>query len=223
MIFDMGHFVQACTYTGRIVVDGRSYDAGGQFAGARDRSWGVRPLADFPMPGNSSRRPVQMHIWANPQFDDCAYFVYFHEGLEEVALAGGIAGGPQDGRRWVALEHSFQHAPELREHVAGTITLTDDHGDKHVLRTSQLLPGIYLKGGGYNSTQGKYLGALETGEAWPIKGASVDELASYGADGGLNDQLARFCTDDGREGFGILETQIQDEHPRYPRLTPPAS
>src|SRR5215203_5537857 len=53
VIFDMGHFVQSCSYSGWMKIGGLTYE-GDDFLGVRDRSWGVRPLAGIPQPGNAT-------------------------------------------------------------------------------------------------------------------------------------------------------------------------
>lgn len=215
-IFDMGHFVQSCMYRGRIVIGGKSFELD-NFLGVRDRSWGVRPLAGMPMPANSGS-PYAMHFWFNAQFDDSTYFIFYVEDAsgDVLKLEGGIAGGSRNGRSWTDLEYSLEFDEEIRTHVHGLLRATDDSGENHEIVIDRALPGIFLSGAGYGTTQGKFMGNHDEGERWDVVNAPASTLAQYGADGGIQDQLARFTLQDGTIGYGMMEYSFGPAYKRYP-------
>jgi hypothetical protein len=218
VIFDMGHFVQSCSYAGTVTIGGVTY-SGSDLLGVRDRSWGVRPLAGIPQPGNASIKRA-LHFWWNPQFSDSAFFLYNNEDPDggPMKLDGGIVGGRYDGRTWVAMDHSLTFDPGSQLFRGGEFTLTDDHGDQHRLTVEPALPGLYLLGGGYGGlSQGKFMGDHDEGEVWDLSAASDDELARY-VNGGQSptDKPALFTKEDGEQGYGMAEYSIRPDYRRYP-------
>jgi hypothetical protein len=199
-------------------VNGSTHQLDG-WLGMRDRSWGVRGgVAGVPVPGGAQARGSGgrgLHFWLTPQFQDSSYFIFYQEDEhgEQSYIDGGIMGGPLAGRRWTRLEHDVQFVDGTMVHASAEYRLHDDAGDVHELTSKLALPGIYLSGAGYGTTQGRHLGNHQEGERWDLVNAPAKVLNSYGLGA---DQLAVFeC--DGKQGYGIVEHAISPDHPRYKR------
>jgi hypothetical protein len=91
---DYTRFCQSGTWSGTIVVDGERIDVAS--AGARDRSWGVRPIGKHDRQPHVPARPPQFFwVWSTAQFDDGSF--YFHNQAE--------ADGTPINRRAVLVHH----------------------------------------------------------------------------------------------------------------------
>ncbi len=216
LVFDYATFVQAVTYRGRIRIGERTIESD-DLVGCRDRSFGLRPVGGIPMPAGASS-PFGCHYWLNPQFEDSAYFVLYTESNDgdQLSIDGGIAGGKYDGRHFVALEHDLTLRDGIRVHREGVIRLTDDTGYVHELQTQAALPGLYLLGGGYFSTQGKPLGDHEEGEKFDVASEDPYVLSQYLADFGADQPALYTLSETGEQGYGILEYQFGPNHKKYP-------
>jgi hypothetical protein len=221
LVFDYATFVQSATYSGRIRIGDRTIESD-DLVGCRDRSFGVRPVGGLPLPAGA-RMPFGSHYWLNPQFENSAYFVLYTESDsgEQLSIDGGIAGGPYDGRRFVALEHDLTLRDGVRVHERGVIRLTDDAGNVHELQTQAALPGIYLVGGGYFGKQGKPFGDHDEGEKFEVASADPAVLSRYRADLGADQPALYTLAETGEQAYGMLEISFGPDLQRYPAHTFP--
>ena len=215
--YDMSHYTQSGRCSGWLEIAGSRWEVTpDRFYSHRDRSWGVRDIARIGRTGRETGGIKRgLHIWAPIQFEDRCVFVYYQEDLDGKAAHLGGAVHYENGRRsapWVQIEHDIVVDPVTHIHRSGTLLLTDADGVRMEIQTEQLLPGIYLKGMGYDS-HGVYKGDFDiAGESWEVD-AGPDKMREFGESA---DQLARFSCN-GEKGYGIFEHMVSRNHPRYRR------
>jgi hypothetical protein len=216
VMWDYETFVQAVTYAGTIRIGDRTFESDG-FSGCRDRSFGLRPVGGIPLPAGAAV-PHGAHFWLNPQFEDSSYFVLYMETNtgDPLLIEGGIRGGKYDGRRFTKMEHDLTLRSGTRIHEHGTVQLTDDLGHVHELHTEAALPGLYLRGGGYFSSQGKPVGDLAEGDTYDITSEDPEVLAPYLANYGADQPAHYTLAETGERGFGMLEYQFGHDYQVHP-------
>lgn len=219
VVSDVSRFAQVGVWEGSLEVAGQTYSVTPDtWRGARDRSWGVRPVGEAEPPGIRVKDLAQgthgfFHQWLPMQFDDFVIKVQFDELFdgtrtqEESVKVHNLGTGKPDehmGRP----EIDITYVPGTREIEAAVLTLAGT-GDGPRTITSTPLRTLYLKAGtGYMPHEGWGHGYYQ-GES-KVEGMTFD-VSTPGARAqwsGLNETLARFELDTGEVGYGLHENMV---------------
>lgn len=215
---DVSRYAQVGTWEGALEVGGTTHvvtpDA---WKGARDRSWGVRPVGEAEPPGIRAKAFLSgthgfFHQWLPMQFDDFVVKVQFDELFdgtriqeESVLVWNDGSGRPDDhlGRPDI----DITYVPGTREIERAVLTLDGPTGRRTI--TSTPLRTVYLKAGtGYMPHDGWghgfYQGPLKV-EGLTFDLSTAEARARWS---GLNETLARFELDTGEVGFGLHENMV---------------
>ena len=166
---DVSRYAQVGVWEGSLEVAGQHvHVTPDTWKGARDRSWGVRPVGEAEPPGIRAKDFMQgthgfCHHWLPMQFDDFVIKVQFDELFdgtrtqeESVKVhnlgterARGALGRP---------DIDINYIPGTREIEHAVLTLTKPDGETRTV-TSTPLRTLYLKAGtGYRRTTGGVTG-----------------------------------------------------------------
>lgn len=216
---DVSRFAQVGVWEGELEVAGRSYSVTpDRWKGARDRSWGIRPVGEPEPPGIRVKDFAAgthgfFHQWLPMQFDDFVIKVQFdelHDGTriqEESVKVYNLGSGRPDepmGRP----EIDITYVPGTREIERAVLRLTRPDGEVRTV-TSTPLRTLYLKAGtGYMPHEGWGHGYYQGPSK--VEGLTFD-MSTPGARAqwsGLNETLARFELDTGEVGYGLHENMV---------------
>jgi hypothetical protein len=214
---DVSRYAQVGTWEGTLEVAGSTYEVTpDRWKGARDRSWGVRPVGEAEAPGIRVKDVVAgqagfFHNWLPMQFDDHMLKVQIDEEYdgtrvqeESVRVWSDPARAPEPmGRPDVDI--AYQSG--TREIESATVSI--DHPDGKVQVRCTPLRTVYLfAGSGYKPEpdwgHGVYQGPLKVeGKVYDL---STPEARLAVA--GLNETLSRFEREDGQVGYGMHENLV---------------
>jgi hypothetical protein len=216
---DTSRYAQVGHWEGQLQVAGQTYTVTpDRWQGARDRSWGIRPVGEGEPPGIRLKDLQQgtaglFHQWMPMQFDDFMLKVQFDEQWDGVRLLEEAVKIPNIG---VGGETESMGRPSIdiryisgsREIESAVISLEKKDGSKTRV-TSTPLRTVYLKAGsGYMPDgswgHGWYQGALKV-EGLTYDMSTFEERQKWA---GLNETLARFELDSGEVAFGLHENLI---------------
>lgn len=216
-VLDLTRMTQGGLWSGEVALAGEAFVIDG-WRGARDRSWGIRPLgARDPRPHAATGEPQWYWLWAPLHFDDCMLFFHTNddaagEGWNRAAVLVPADGSPPV--RLGAVRHAARYRPGSRQIAQASIVGTlPDGGELSVAIDCGAV--IYKQGEGYNHPvwgHGMYHGPsatdferVDTGSLDPNDFAQVHLQAVCSA------ELRR----PGREpvrGQGVLEQMIVGAH-----------
>jgi hypothetical protein len=232
VIQDVSRYAQVGVWEGTLSVAGRTFDVTpDRWKGARDRSWGVRPVGEREAPGIRSRQQQDgygfRHDWLPMQFDDHMLKIQVDQDadgnriVEEAARVWNIdAGGAIDhlGRP----EIDIDYISGTREMAGATVRTTDPDGKPIVIRNTPLRTLYLAAGSGYvpdgSWGHGYYQGPLKV-EGVVHDLSDPDVRRRYAI---LNETLCRFERDTGEVGFGMHENLFHGVHRPTGFLTPDA-
>ncbi len=221
-IFDTSRLAQTGVWSGRLQVGDRSFDvAPDRFWGARDRSWGVRPVGEPEPPGIRGTRPPAFSFWnyAPMQFPDFSILYIVQEEangrrvLEQAVRVyrNGIDREPEPlGRP----DHEFEFESGSRRVKRATLHFTEPDGRPLAVNVEPMLPLYVGIGTGYGFDadwrHGMYQGPLV------VQGLQLDLAKSEDATRlvGMIDSVARFEAN-GVVGYGLFEYMILGPYQRY--------
>ena len=220
-IQDVFRYAQVGAYTGTLTVAGTTYEVEpSTWWGARDRSWGVRPVGEPEAPGIAARDQVAgrgfFHQWLPMQFADGTMIkITIDEDQdgrrvnEEGEWVGPIDGADEP-RHIGTPQIEVELHPGSREVKRSVVSFTGPGGTPVGPRVTCIpLRTVYLKAGSGYSYDGKwghgvYQGPLVVEGVSHHLGAPSQRLdLSW-----LNETLCRFESDDGRVGYGMHENLI---------------
>jgi hypothetical protein len=212
-ILDASRFSQVGTWEGGLTVGGREFAVtGDRWSGARDRSWGIRPVGESEPAGRPSDDPTFGFWWVYLplRFESSMVIVIVQENPDGYRTLNTAKRVWPDGRieqlGWPAIDISYR--PGTREPQSARIGLKDGKSiDVEVLTSVPLHVG-----GGYAGdpdwAHGRWMGRDWTG-------TSVYDLTDPAVAGripfGVTDHLAR-VTMDGEEGWGMFEHSSMGRH-----------
>ena len=223
---DTSRYAQVGTWDGTLRVAGTDHDVSRDtWKGARDHSWGVRPVGDPEPPGivlkDYDANFGLWHNWLPMQFDDHLVKVSIDEDpqgqrLVEEAVripalgVDGTADGDEEqlGRPQVDIDY----LSGTREMASARVTFTDGPGEGLEIVNTPLRT-VYLKAGsGYMNDgtwgHGVYQGDLVVQGLTHEVGDPTERLEIAG----LNETLCRFETNDGQVGYGMHENMALGVH-----------
>jgi len=223
VIQDVTRYAQVGVWQGQLTVAGRTFDVTpDKWKGARDRSWGVRPVGEPEAPGIRSRQSQDgygfRHDWLPMQFDDHMLKVQVdedadgHRIVEEAARVWNIEHDrpiEELGRPEIDIEY----ISGTREMRSATVRTTDPEG-KPIVVTNTPLRTLYLAAGsGYVNVDGKwghgmYQGPLKVeGIVHDLSDPEVRRRFAI-----LNETLCRFELETGEVGYGMHENLFRGIH-----------
>lgn len=222
VIQDVSRYAQVGAWEGTLTAAGRTFEVTpDRWKGARDRSWGVRPVGEREAPGIRSRQAQDgygfRHDWLPMQFDDHMIKIQIDQDadgnriVEESARVWNLdAGGRVEhlGRP----EIDIDYLPGTREMAAATVRTTDPGGKPIVIRNTPLRTLYLAAGSGYvpDGTWGHgcYQGPLKVeGLVHDLSDPQVRRKFAI-----LNETLCRFERDTGEVGYGMHENLFHGIH-----------
>ena len=226
LMFDSKRVAQTGRWTGSITLDGQSFDvAPDQWWGARDRSWGIRPVGDPEPSGIQARNSITFYWLYTPvQFDDHSILCIIQEDAEGRRVL------EEATRVWASGETEYLGRPEYRPvYPPGTrdvqtavISFAPPGGQPFDLRATPLLPVHMMVGTGYGLEadwrHGKY-----HGPDLVVQGVALDLTDPDDAERmwGMVDAAGRFEYEGdgeqaGQVGYGLFEYWALGDHPSFP-------
>jgi len=212
---DVTRYAQVGVWEGRLSVAGRHFDVTpDRWQGARDRSWGVRPVGEREHPGIKVRQATDghgfRHDWLPMQFADHMLKVQIDQD------ADGNRFVEESMRVWnTDLDRPVEHLgrPEVdinyisgtREIANATITVPHPSAEAIVVTTTPLRTLYLAAGSGYipDGTwgHGYYQGPLKVeGLSHDLSTPEARRQYAY-----LNETLSRFELSTGEIGYGMHE------------------
>jgi hypothetical protein len=215
-IVDSSRFCQLGSWSGRLRVAGREFDVtDDRWSGARDRSWGIRPVGEGDAPGRAAESMAGFWwVYLPLRFESCALIVILQENPDGYRTLSNAKRVWPDGRveqlGWPRAEISY--APGTRQPTAARIYLTDGTG-KPVCVEIEILTSLPLHvGAGYNGdpdwTHGRWMGQnWSSASGYDLTDPAVAARIPWG----VTDHLARAIMD-GEEGWGMFEHASMGRH-----------
>lgn len=226
LIMHTSRFTQLGCWQGYIAVHGRRIEVNAATTlGARDKSWGIRPVGEREMgaPGLTNAAPSVYWVWAPLDFGDfCTQFNTFQDPTGRTtqlqaciqrAYADPAAipeGEPHDDiREMSSASHRIRWIPGTRRSRSAELQFIEATGERHDIVLEPLLD-FYMLGVGYQHPEwghGMWKGEeVYAAESWKI--ADVNPLDPRFIH---VHQLVR-ATMGKRQGYGTLETIVFGRH-----------
>jgi hypothetical protein len=215
-IVDSSRFCQLGSWSGRLRVGDQEFDVGDdRWSGARDRSWGIRPVGESEPPGRAAEALTGFWWLYMPlRFSSCALIVILQENPDGFRTLSNAQRIWPDGRveqlGWPRVEISY--APGTRHPRSARIHLADAAG-KPVCVEIETLTSLPLHiGAGYNGdpdwSHGRWMG-----RNWASTSVCdlTDPAVAARIPWGVTDHMAR-ASMDGEEGWGMFEHASMGRH-----------
>ncbi len=174
LVVNQMHYTQAGRYTGSFKIGDRTFT---DLSGMRDRSWGVRAMADVPM-----------WIWISAQFDKFCISAWLWETPdgEIIHQDGALVYESGEVKPIVRIEHELELNPGTKRPHAGRFRLTTEGGETLSLTADEI----------GSITLGPLSSRWSDSDAQALAAA---DAAAFGFD-----QHCRFALN-GERGIGIVE------------------
>jgi hypothetical protein len=228
-IMDMSRFIQAGTWSGRITVSGRTFDIDPEtWWGVRDRSWGVRPIGEPDGGGIDAAGPPAGYMWnwAPMQFADKTIIFAAQEDSagqrshDQAVLVHSDPSAPpiQLG----SARHLWEFVPGTRRLAGGSLSFPDSPVEINRITVEPLVPMLLGLGTGYGGEvapqaglsewrHGMYQGDLKVeAPKWTLAELPPAALLNV-----VTDHIARFTTNTGETGYGMVEYLFVGPNDRY--------
>ncbi len=212
---DAQRFAQVGTWEGSLTVDGTTYDVK-DWAGTRDRSWGIRPIGEPETPGRAAEQPLEGFWWlyAPLRFDDFAVIVIVQEQPDGFRSLNDAVRVFPDGRveqlGWPRFEIDYTSGTRIP--TAARIHLTTPQGEALLIEVETLSFVPLHIGCGYGGDP-EWTHGLWKGKDW-VSTATYD-LTQPDMIGrfpwGVIDHSAR-ATCNGQVGYGLFEHASVGRH-----------
>jgi hypothetical protein len=216
-MLDASRFSQLGDWSGRLRVGDREFTVSpDRWSGARDRSWGIRPVGEPEAPGRNADEPLEGFWWlyAPLQFGSFALIVILQENPDGYRTVNDAKRVWKDGRieqlGWPRTEISYQKG--TRHPQAARLHLTDQAGRPLTLEIETLTSVPLHVGAGYGGdpdwSHGRWMG-----RDW--SSSAVYDLTDPAVSGripfGVTDHLARARLGD-ETGWGLFEHASMGRH-----------
>ncbi len=216
VMMDVSRYAQVGNYTGTVEVAGQRYEVTPDtWKGARDRSWGVRPVGEREPPGIGIEDIMQKkhgfyHNWIPLQLDRGMFKVMYDADyagnvrVEEAAFIPAL-GEPGEIQKFGTPEIEIEYLSGTREMKSARTTLRSEDGED-VLITSLPQRTVYLAAGtGYLPSEdwghGFYKGQSVV-EGMTFDMSTQEKRSQYAV---LNETLCRFELSTGEISYGMHE------------------
>jgi hypothetical protein len=214
---DAQRFAQVGTWSGAIVLDGEEITVTpDRWVGARDRSWGIRPVGEAPPAGAPADPPFEGMWWLYLplRFDDYAIMLIVQEDPDGFRTLNDCTRLWRDGRveqlGWPQI--TIAYASGTRIPTGATIRCSGAYGKPVTLEVESLLPVALHIGAGYGGdpdwTHGVWKGEGFT-ERITYDMTSPDLLGRMMY--GVIDHVGR-ATCEGATGYGLFEHGAMGRH-----------
>jgi len=217
-ILDASRFSQVGSWDGRLRVGDREFTVtGDRWSGARDRSWGIRPVGEPEPPGRAAAESAMGGFWwlyMPLRFESCAVTVIVQENPDGYRTLNDARRVWPDGRvdqlGWPRLEISYR--PGTRHPESARIHLTDPAGRPLTLEVETVTSVPLHVGAGYGAdpdwSHGRWMGREWSSSAvYDLTDPAVAGRVPFG----VIDHLARARLD-GEEGWGMFEHATIGRH-----------
>jgi hypothetical protein len=161
-ILDASRFCQMGNWSGRLRVGDREFAVSpGQWTGARDRSWGIRPIGEPEPPGRAATEPMEGFWWlyAPLRFESCAVIVILQENPDGYRTVNDAKRVWKDGRLeqlgWPQAD--IRYRAGTRHPEAARLHLADRAGNPLTVEVETVTS---VPGG---------LGAIRARQHWPAR------------------------------------------------------
>jgi hypothetical protein len=222
VLFDTQRFAQTGNWTGQVVLgDEVIAIEGAQWRGARDRSWGVRPVGEPEPPGiaASGREGPAMSMWNyDPMMFDDYSIVYIcaenpdgSRDMENATRVWKDAARPNEhlGRP----EHDHELVSGTRRIKRSTLSFPHAPGGAIEIEVTPMIDSHIGVATGYapepDWKHGMYQGELV------VQGVELDTTKDAERFWGIVDASARFETNTGDVGYGLHEYMFLGDFPKY--------
>jgi hypothetical protein len=212
---DYTRMTQHCSWTGKITVDGTTYDlAQDTWWGSRDHSWGVRNVGGGDPRGVPSPSARQFFWnWAPLNFEDlCTLYTVSEmaDGTRWHQSGVILTPYPAASAQEAEVDHDLTFTKGTRHLATATIHLRPAKGEKLSIEFKPLYHFL-MKGIGYGHPQwghGMWVGPDE------VDGGEYD-LATEDPMANLHVQTVSLVTAGRRKGIGVFEHIVIGPHKRY--------
>lgn len=209
-------FAQVGSWSGTLEVAGRTFTVTpDRWHGARDHSWGVRPVGRPAPVDPATDRPAGgpmgfFHNWLPMQFDDHMVKITIdeiHDGTrvqQEAVRVWDLAADRPDehlGRPEIAI----RYRPGTREVESAEVWFSGNGASDLRVRVTPLRT-VYLKGGSGYAWDGRWGHGVDQG-GLVVEGLThaLSTPEARAELSWLNETLSRYETSDGRVGYGMFE------------------
>jgi hypothetical protein len=186
-----------------------------RWRGARDRSWGVRPVGESEPPGVQARNPAQFYwMYAPMQFDEFSILTMVQEDaagrrILEEAMRVWPAGTGRPAQHLGRPEYRPEYAAGTRDVQVATISFSPPDGAPFDVTVRPILPVSLMVGTGYG-LEPDWKHGMYQGPELVVQGVCYDlsKPAERARMWGMIDSVATFTlTEDGHTatGTGLFE------------------
>jgi hypothetical protein len=214
VIFDSVRIAQTGHWTGHVRSGADEFSiTPDRWGGARDRSWGVRPVGEGEPPGIQARNPAQFYwMYAPMQFTEFSILAIIQEdGTGRRILEEAVRVWP-DGRQPQQLgrpEYRPTYRPGTRDVEIATLAVSPPGGEPFEVIITPVLPVSLMVGTGYG-LEPDWRHGMYQGPELVVQGVCYDlgNPADAARMWGMVDAVAIFeCKEDGASvtGSGLFE------------------
>jgi hypothetical protein len=206
-ILDAFRFIQTADVTGRVRVDDERIEAS-DWVGARDRSWGIRPVGDATSPQRSFGDPAMWWCWIPLRFEDFALMFVLEEDPDGFRTINHATRIRPDGRidqlGWPEVE--IEYVPGTRYPARARLSVKERAGRALEVDVEPLGPMPLSVGLGYGPNDDGWNHGRWMGEDWlqrvdhDLDGEAARQRIAWS----MIDHAAR-ARFDGQVGYGIFE------------------
>jgi hypothetical protein len=216
-ILDASRFSQVGSWNGRLRVGQREFTVtSDRWAGARDRSWGIRPVGEPEPPGRAAAEPLEGFWWLYLplRFESCSLSVILQENADGYRTLNDARRVWPDGRvdqlGWPQVDISYRAG--TRHPESARIQLTDRAGRPVTVEVETLTSVPLHVGAGYNGdpdwSHGQWMGRnWSCSSVYDLTDPAVAARIPFG----VVDHLARARLG-GEEGWGMFEHASMGRH-----------
>lgn len=222
ILLDAMRFTQVGTWSGTLRIEGEQLAVHpDRWVGARDRSWGIRPVGEAEPPGRGAAEPDdRAGFWwtyVPLRFDDFALIVIAHEDGDGTRILSDArrvwpaeSGRPPEQLGWP--EFAVRYRPGTRHPEVATIELSERGGRRRTLEIETLGSVALSCGAGYPGdpdwSHGQWRGrGWVEGSVCDMNDPAVAARAPFSA----IDHVCR-AVYDGAEGWGLFEHATIGRH-----------
>jgi hypothetical protein len=221
-IVDMARFLQFGSWSGTVTVDGVTTElADDMVVGARDRSWGIRPVGSQ-SPRAQASNPPSAWLWAPIHFEhECRSLGYFQRPGGEIWRGDGFrlpvvdpietVTDPTGLERFHPVGQQLEFVPGTRRIARATFDMADSAGATRTLEVESL-GWFMMKGLGYTNPEwghGVWAGERIGREDWVHADADPADFTAQHLHHAVRARV------DGIEGVGLLEQIIFGPHTQF--------
>jgi hypothetical protein len=214
-VLEASRFSQIGSWDGRLRVGDREFEVSSdQWTGARDRSWGIRPVGEPEPAGRPGGTEGFWWIYAPLRFGSCAVIVILQENPDGYRTVNDARRVWPDGRveqlGWPRAEISY--AAGTRHPESARLHLTDQAGHPLLLELDTVTSLPLHVGAGYNGdpdwSHGRWMGpGWSSSSVYDLTDPAVAARIPFG----VTDHLARARLGD-EEGWGMFEHATIGRH-----------